>query len=355
MSPFHPPMLRHKRRRGFTLLEVIVATAVFSVLLVGLGSAVMLACRAVPDGKSYSSSVLSAGRAADQIAADVSYATSVSTHTATEMVLTLPDRNGDASPETIRYFWSGTAGDPLLRQFNGGSAVPVAEHVQEFQLGYDVQSVQLPASYSEGAETLLASFTGVTDVRDYLVDGNSWIAQCFTPTLPADAASWSVTRVQLRLSPTLLPLGETEVQLRTTTGGIPGPLVLAETTVAESSLVAGFQWKEIAFTGATAISPFSGVCILLKSKSISASCYVRYDNVAPSGGMAWTGDGGTTWTLEPARSLRYYVYGKFASTSANAYQQLLTSVQLKLRCGTNGASRISTAIAVLNRPQLVGL
>lgn len=348
-----PFVIRHWVR-GFTLLELTVAMAILSVLLVGLGSAVMLASRAVPDGKSYGSAVLAAGSAVDQIALDIGYATSITTHTATELIFTVPDRNGDASPETIRYWWSGTPGDPLLCQWNGNAAVPIADSVQEFQLGYDVRSEPLPTTYSEGGETLLACYTPYYDVDAYTVDNTHWIAQCFTPALPADATSWSVTRIRIRLRANGTRDGQIAVQLRTTAGGIPSPFVLAETLLAESTLDWDFRWIDIAFQGATGISPSSGLCILVKPKLNSPPCDVRYDDSAPSGGMARTSDAGSSWTLESWKSLRYYVYGKVVTPGPAAYQQRLTSVRVRLRCGTDGRSRVQTSIPVLNQPQVVG-
>ena len=339
---------------GFTLLELTVAMAILSVLLVGLGSAVMLASRAVPDGKGCNAAVLTAGAALDQIALDTRYATSVTTHTATELVLTVPDRNGDASPETIRYWWSGTPGDPLLRQLNGNTAVPIAESVQEFQLGYEVRTEPLPPSASEGAETLLACYTPYYDIKAYPVDDTHWIAQCFTPNLPSDAVSWSVTRVQIRLRANGSLDGQIAVQLRTTAGGLPSPSVLAETILAESTLDWDFQWVEIAFQGATGISPASGLCILVKPKLNSPPCDVRYDNSAPTGGMARTSDAGDSWTLESWKSLRYYVYGKVVTPAPTSYQQRLITLRVRLRCGTSGLARVNTSIAVLNQPQMVG-
>jgi hypothetical protein len=45
--------------------------------------------------------------------------------------VTVPDRtDADALPETISYTWSGTAGAPLDRQYNGGTVASVLPSVQ---------------------------------------------------------------------------------------------------------------------------------------------------------------------------------------------------------------------------------
>ena len=56
------------------------------------------------------------------------------------MTFTVADRTGDSAADTIRYAWSGVAGDPLTRQINAGTAVTVAANVQSLQLSYDSRS-----------------------------------------------------------------------------------------------------------------------------------------------------------------------------------------------------------------------
>lgn len=71
--------------------------------------------------------------------ADIQLAQSFSENTTTAVTFTVPDRNGDNNPETIRYAWSGNAGDPLTRQYNSGAVVTVAENVHTFHI--DSQSL----------------------------------------------------------------------------------------------------------------------------------------------------------------------------------------------------------------------
>ena len=50
----HAPLRRHRVsvHRGFTLVELVASMAVMIILMVGMGSAMTLATRAIPDGKS---------------------------------------------------------------------------------------------------------------------------------------------------------------------------------------------------------------------------------------------------------------------------------------------------------------
>jgi len=125
---------------GLTLVEVVVAIAITSILLAGMASALLIASRAA-DPVGPTNTVLATSMAAHDILGELRFAIAFTERTATAVEFTVADRNGDEAPETIRYAWSGTAGDPLTRQYNGGTAVNVVENVQEFQLDYDLRTV----------------------------------------------------------------------------------------------------------------------------------------------------------------------------------------------------------------------
>src|ERR1051326_4872583 len=107
-------------RRGLTLVEAVLSMGILGIVLLGTQGAVMLASKAVPDAKSASFEVMTGCRVVDMITADLHYATAITTMSGNEIVMTVPDRNGDGASETVRYVWSGTA---LQRQYNGGALV----------------------------------------------------------------------------------------------------------------------------------------------------------------------------------------------------------------------------------------
>lgn len=76
--------------------------------------------------------------------ADLERATGFTERTATSATFTVPDRNGDGRPETLRYAWSGTPGAPLTLQMNGGTIQNLATNVQQFQLTYRTRLVAAP-------------------------------------------------------------------------------------------------------------------------------------------------------------------------------------------------------------------
>ena len=120
----HPTATR-PAPRGFTLLEMVVGTAIMSVLMVAMGSILLIAGRALPQSQSVTGTTASAAAAADQMASELRYALAVNQRSTTMIEFTVADRNNDGLPETIRYEWSGTAGDPLTRTYNAGTAAQI--------------------------------------------------------------------------------------------------------------------------------------------------------------------------------------------------------------------------------------
>ncbi len=128
--------LSHKiraRRRGYTLAELLVASVSASLLLVGMSSSLYIASISLDPGANSPRQKTKAAEVLTDIMIDLKLALSFRERTATAVTFTVPDRDGDRLPETIRYAWSGTAGDPLTYQYNGSSAVNVAENVQQLQ------------------------------------------------------------------------------------------------------------------------------------------------------------------------------------------------------------------------------
>ena len=121
-------------RGGYTLLELVVASAGATFLIVGLASSVYIASQAVDPSSSPGNATIQGDSALSDLMADLRLATSFSETTPTAITFSVPDRDNDTNPETIRYAWSGTPGDPLTRQYNGGAAAVVVENVHDFSL-----------------------------------------------------------------------------------------------------------------------------------------------------------------------------------------------------------------------------
>ena len=349
------------RSNGFTLLEIVVALPIMALLMVGLGAAIKIAAQAVPNGTGNASATLSAREALDLIAADLTYATSIGTDVTTagaanQLSFNIPDRDGlPPTTETITYSWSGTAGTPLTRTFNG-TTTTIAPSVQEFSLAYDKRSKALPPTYSSGTETLLISSDGFTLFpTDNAVTSNSWVGQYFQPILASNVQSWNVTRAQLYLKQSNLPDGQNLIQIRTAAGGLPTSTVLAQTMFLESTLGISYSLQTISFSGVPNTSPASGLCLVVQWLANGTSCTVEsWGTSAANSYLVSTGNAGATWQSPSGNSLMFYIYGTVQTPNPTAYQYLLTGIRCTLRLGNGPTSRLSTTVRVLNEPAVTG-
>ena len=126
---------RHSKHRtcGYSLLELVIASASAAVLAGGLASSLYVASRSldVSNGKAAQTRV--AQKVLATITRDLQSALSLTELTSTSVTMTVPDRNGDTVPETIRYHWSGSSNAPLVQTYNGVAA-NLATDVQSFSL-----------------------------------------------------------------------------------------------------------------------------------------------------------------------------------------------------------------------------
>ena len=129
------PRPRTTRRRGVTLIELITSLVTAAVLLAGISSSIFIAVRASDPKKTPAVSVLESSARLADMTMDLQYAQTIALATATGVTATVADRNGDNNPETIRYAWAGV-GQPLTRQYNGGTTATIASSVQVFDIQY---------------------------------------------------------------------------------------------------------------------------------------------------------------------------------------------------------------------------
>ena len=101
--------------------------------MAGLSSTMFLALKATDTSNTPASATIEGNAALNEIIADLEFALAFSEQTTNAITFTVPDRDGDSNPETIRYAWSGTPGDPITRQYNGGTVTRLVEDVHVFQ------------------------------------------------------------------------------------------------------------------------------------------------------------------------------------------------------------------------------
>ncbi len=125
---------RPRHSVGYTLIELMIGMASSTLLISGLASTLYISSQALnlDDRPARQSSI--AAEVLGDMMADLRHALSFSERTATAVTFTVPDRDNDGLPETIRYGWSGTPGDALTYEYNSDPVQTIAKDVQVFDL-----------------------------------------------------------------------------------------------------------------------------------------------------------------------------------------------------------------------------
>lgn len=118
-------------RSGFTLIETIVAVGISSMLLLTLGSSVLLASRAVPNGREPVLTVAQIQYAVALLRTDIELAIDFASED-DRILLAVPDRDGDSVPEVIEY--RVTPSGQLVRVQNQGTSEVLLRGIKEFDV-----------------------------------------------------------------------------------------------------------------------------------------------------------------------------------------------------------------------------
>ncbi|UCD48763.1 MAG: prepilin-type N-terminal cleavage/methylation domain-containing protein [Phycisphaerales bacterium] len=347
------------RRDGFTLIEMVMTVAIMAVIMLGLGSAMIIAGHAVPGADNPAVAGIAAAEAAEQIATELQYAVSVVDSNATVIEFTLADRDGDDVAETIRYAWSGNPGDPLTRQYNAGPVQTLLTDVSAFDFSYDLATTTTEKPQgNESGETLLVEHASVQDLHDYPIKDTERYAQYFFPSLPADAVSWKVTRVRFYAKVDGTNDGQYSVQLQlSTTGDTPSSLVLEARPALESSLLDGYAQQEILVSNVSGLSPQEGLCLVFHWTANGTACKIQGQdrNVATANSyLAKSTDRGASWSLLSNQSLLYQVYGTVTTAGEPVLQNTYHLDRMDIALKPGGAlTAVQTGVRLLNRPEVV--
>ncbi len=340
-------MKLNRHRCGFSLVELVTSLTIMSILLVTMGSAIVIATRGLPDPTNPLAQKVDAAEVVRQLAAEMAYATIVLKASPTEFEFVV-NRNG--APTTIVYSWSGTPGDPLVRQYDVGTPVNVLDNVRQFNLDYEsgTEAIVGSAVPIESGEIELAKHPIAVASTSLPIQDKTWIGQYFQPTLPADTVSWRVTRVVFRAMEHGPDDGRALVQLRLADAvtKLPTSTILEQTTMFEADLTGAFMWREFAFSNVAGLSPTDHLCLVLEWEQSKHSADIEYDG-APSGRLT-TSDAGANWNLDNGSSMLYYLYGTVSQPGQDRFPIRL--VKISLDAGTLEVVPLYTAATLLNEP-----
>jgi type II secretory pathway pseudopilin PulG len=347
--------LRIRKRAGrpaFSLVELVVCMVIATVLLAAIGSTIVLASRAIPSANNPTACTIEASMALDQLVAELEAAVCITEHSQTAIAFTVADRSGDGLAERIRYAWSGTPGDPLTRQYNGGTAAAFIAKVEQFSLAPEIQSITEAypgAGVEDTFDSLLVSTVSGTGLGDSDVTSTNWLGQYFPMSLPANTMGWRPTRIRF-IARKNSSSGATKVQLRPADASFkPTGAVLQELTMDASILPPWYVWVEGSFTLDRRRSA-DPVCLVFKYFSGNKPATLLSSDGA---GLLASADSGATWTYSSSKFIQCQLYGKVTQPGPTQYAvtQYLTAMRIAMQ--VTGVGRTAETISqVLNQPAL---
>jgi hypothetical protein len=350
---WHPAV----RRGGHTLMELIAAMICSAVLLAGLGS-VMLIARQVAYTPSAATVRTETSEVASWLADELQYATLLIGQSPQALEFVVADRDGDGRAERIRYAWSGTPGDPLVKTVNGGTPKNILEQVEEFQAAYVLKPETTTLNTtSDTAEAVLFRNDDVQAGSERNVSTTHHTAQIINSAtlvgVPANAICWNATKVHFQIRDNSSATETLVVHLRSAGGTYDGPTSewLGQVSIPESTL-GSMGWKQVSFP-----SPVRGLALHRKYALVwwtgngDAARLLYVDNVPT--GVFESNDTGATWQYMPTREVFYRVQGTYTlpGLTHNLVRNYVSHVQLVLQSGDQSHSRVDTSVPLVNFPE----
>lgn len=318
-----------QRRSGHTLVELVVALAVASLILLATGSAVVLATKALPGPDEAITAAYDSYDGALTFVTEVRYAKSFVEVKETTITFTVADRDGDDVDEVVQYAWGGNRGDPVLRQENGGAAEPIIPSAMSFKFVYALETVsrEVPGPETTSAEQLISSIDSTKPVTQILT-ADQGKGQFVKPTPPSGTTAWRGTRLYLHLKAEKTVDGVSSIQLRPCAStGAPDATIMAQQDLQESSAPDAAGWVEVSLAWPE-VDPDLPVTIAIVGKS-GTNELIAVSSNGTTDGQFQTGDAGANWSDDGTTGLMHQLYGVYISagptvTETKHYLQSVT-------------------------------
>lgn len=373
-------------RTGLTLVELMMSSAIMSLLTAGLASSVLVTARAIPTGNNAASVTVNSGQALSELEADVTSAKTIISNSPRMIEFTVSDRTGDNVDETIRYEWSGVAGNALTRRFNGGTVTTIQSNVGSFNISYFKRPVITMIPQTDMATvgpSLLASFVGYSSgspvTRDFSIAGsgasgstNGIAGEYFYLTnFPANVKQIQFTQARVWLKSYAGSTTDPQIAIYTARGKTtPKPSsnsIGTPVTIPRSSLTSAYTQVTVNFPANVKTPTVSQDFVLLltgPSSTPSASLkhlYLSSGAPADNAKMKWSTDEGSTWMADSADMDKYDVPFEIWGTyeTATTIQVPVTNyhlqcVDISLIAGNTPAPRLDVTVLAPGYPEIAG-
>jgi len=357
-------MNRKKRRSGITFLELMVSLPTATILIGAMAMCITITMRSKSQDDSLFRTTYDLAGAASQIAADLELATAHVTSSATHIEFVVPDRDGDALPEQMRYEWGGSSGtnaNKVLWKYKNQAASVLFEDVGAFSIQTNSTSVSATVPNHLLSETaILKSLDALEggEFRESVINANNAIGQYFIPDIPGTGKRWDLgsIRIMARAADSELN-GILKVRvMRSNASKLPIAPVLAEVDIAESTLGTTYQWLDIPIAPISWQAQGTPLCITLSygggTGDVARVQFIQGGAGAPTQtNLIASNNGGVLWTIPAvAAGLRFYAYGFYDGYTGK--RTFLTSVDLRLESSLNTTRKIETSARVNAAPEL---
>ncbi|MGB0714662.1 MAG: type IV pilus modification PilV family protein [Phycisphaerae bacterium] len=344
------------KRRGFTLAETIVSAAALTVIMAGMGSAILITNRSIPDLSPQGESRLGdTHRHAQQLLDEVRTATWVRSATTDALVFSVPDRDGDGHDERIQYSWDGKVGSALVRTYNDEESVKILPDVTHFTLnlerdesvetypGPDVTQVSPTAhSYTTPGGTAFA----VSDVQS--------LGVCYKPDFAREISYWKPGEISFA---THTGSAQKMVKLYLQDkSGLPTGEPLETVLFSDMSLLKSFSWHTVQFVNCPPLSPDQGVCVVVNNGttgSFAVETTAIDKSLHPEGFQTVSPGDEKAWEASSTHAMLFHAETLITTAGEDmaAVREYYTKANLSIQSGDNITDRIGTATPLLNRPE----
>lgn len=336
----------------------MLALALATIVLGALQSLIMIAGRAIPDTDGVQASTVTASDALERLAGEVSVALEVLDLTSRSITFSVNDWTGDDRVETIKYGWSGVAGDPLLRAINGGTARVLVESVQSFSLtpGTSSIDVEIDGMQTELNDQVVQSMWPLDSMYDYVNTTNAY-AQRLVPNLPADTVEWRIATVSVWAYWGNGSDGDLILELRNfdTATGMPGDSVYKYKRFDTDVLGNGTTRIDLAFDS-TKFGPTESVCLVARAEdaSVSFCLWTGMYGLSLNGRTAMRStDGGRTWAADVTQVWRHEVTADiWTDTGRDDTRTTMHRLETSLATGSP-VTTITRSVRPLNTPEVL--
>jgi prepilin-type N-terminal cleavage/methylation domain-containing protein len=370
-------------RPGFTLIELLLSLGITALVMTALGSAVVLASRAIPTSSAVVPGALAAALAAEEMSHDLRFATRIVEAEPTRIAFYVPDRTGSGRPEEIVYQWGGP-GEPLLRTINSGNAVALVASLDDFAIGYAkrrrTSGSTTTTALIDSGEVLLSSFTGwpgVSTSMNYAqlsVNSSTGLTNMASQkfvvdkvVFPDDIVSWRITRVSLRTRRSSNPEATARINIHLPLlpgSDTPGPAPVGDSGfIAASVQTTSAAWRDVFFNDVVfADRTLRDFMIVMQPHSSTDISFVEYYTATnpPRDEYVFltSNDSGVTWSPSANRHRNdapFFVYGSYQrleTTTVDNEYYILGHLTISLRWGARGNDHLTTGVQFANQPEM---